>query len=167
MPHATQFLDAARQHMDDRATTYDKPAGERSMSATVEAFNTIAGHQLTEEQGWLFMEILKLVRSQQGDYRADNYEDAVAYAALRGEAAEAERAAGDVPEKKITKQEFIEKVSKFCLDDQGYNCNHGERQKRKQYVIDLLTPLGLSAAAQVPAWKRADFLTKLDSYDGE
>lgn len=84
---AQQFLDAAGQHMQDRATTYDKPEGERSMAATVTAFAAITGHELTEEQGWLFMETLKLVRSQQGAFRADNYEDAVAYAALRGEAA--------------------------------------------------------------------------------
>ena len=37
------------------------------------------------------MEILKQVRSQQGDYRADSYEDLVAYAALRGECAARER----------------------------------------------------------------------------
>lgn len=94
-PTASDFLNAAAQHMDDRATTYDSPQGERSMGRTVAAFNAITGHAITEEQGWLFMETLKLVRSQQGDYRADNYEDAVAYAGLRGEAAARERQAPD------------------------------------------------------------------------
>lgn len=86
-PLAADFCQAALGHMTDRAATYDAPSGERSMDKTVTAFNTITGHALTEEQGWLFMELLKQVRSQQGNYRADNYEDAVAYAALRGEAA--------------------------------------------------------------------------------
>ena len=88
---AASMLTAALGHMEDRAKTYDAPGGERSMGKTVAAFNVITGHNLTEEAGWLFMEILKQVRSQQGDYRADNYEDMVAYAALRGECAARER----------------------------------------------------------------------------
>lgn len=88
---AASMLTAALGHMEDRAKTYDAPGGERSMGKTVAAFNIITGLELTEEQGWLFMEILKQVRSQQGDYRADNYEDMVAYAALRGECAARER----------------------------------------------------------------------------
>ena len=88
---AASMLTAALGHMEDRAKTYDAPGGERSMGKTVAAFNVITGLVLTEEQGWLFMEILKQVRSQQGDYRADNYADMVAYAALRGECAARER----------------------------------------------------------------------------
>ena len=88
---AASMLTAALGHMEDRAKTYDAPGGERSMGKTVAAFNVITGHNLTEEAGWLFMEILKQVRSQQGDYRADSYEDLVAYAALRGECAARER----------------------------------------------------------------------------
>jgi hypothetical protein len=88
---AASMLEAALGHMEDRAKTYDAPGGERSMGKTVSAFNTITGLTLSEEQGWLFMEILKQVRSQQGNYRADNYEDMVAYAALRGECAARER----------------------------------------------------------------------------
>jgi len=87
MTTAHEILQAAQKHMDDRARTYDKPEGERSMSATVEAFNAITGVDMTEEQGWLFMAVLKAVRSQQGDYRADSYEDGAAYFALAGEAA--------------------------------------------------------------------------------
>lgn len=78
-------------HMEDRAATYDKPEGERSMGKTVAAFNAITGQALTEEQGWLFMGLLKMVRSQQGAFRADNYEDLAAYAALQGECAAATR----------------------------------------------------------------------------
>ncbi len=88
---AHQILEAGLGHMKDRSATYDKPAGERSMGATVDAFRAITGHDLTEEQGWLFMGLLKMVRSQQGGFRADNYEDLAAYAGLQGEAAWAER----------------------------------------------------------------------------
>lgn len=88
---AASMLTAALGHMEDRAKTYDAPGGERSMGKTVAAFNVITGHTLTEEAGWLFMEILKQVRSQQGGYRADSYEDLIAYAALRGECAARER----------------------------------------------------------------------------
>ena len=86
-PRAGDILNAAAQHMQDRASTYDKPAGERSMVATVDAFRATTGINLTEEQGWHFMALLKLVRSQQGDLRLDSYEDGAAYFALAGEAA--------------------------------------------------------------------------------
>jgi len=88
---APEFLKKALGHMEDRAVTYDKEGGERSMGKTVAAFNVITGSNLTEEEGWLFMEILKQVRSMQGSFKADNYEDLAAYAALRGECASRDR----------------------------------------------------------------------------
>lgn len=88
---AADFLNAALGHMVDRAATYDRPQGERSMGNCVAAFNQLTGHQLTEEQGWLFMALLKITRTQQGKYRADNYEDLAAYAGLAGEAAQKTR----------------------------------------------------------------------------
>lgn len=84
---ATAFLNKAIEHLNDRAITYDKPNGERSMAKTVAAFNVLTGHQLTEEQGWKFMALLKLARSEQGEYKADSFEDGCAYIALAGEAA--------------------------------------------------------------------------------
>lgn len=88
---AHEILQAGLGHMNDRAATYDKPDGERSMGATVGAFHAITGHALDEEEGWLFMALLKLVRSQQGAFRADSYEDGAAYFALMGEAAHRDR----------------------------------------------------------------------------
>ena len=89
--HASAFLEAGLAHMQDRAVAYDKQAqgGERSMGATVAAFNAATGHSLTEEQGWMFMIFLKAVRTQQGNFKADNYEDGAAYFGLMGEAASA------------------------------------------------------------------------------
>jgi len=84
---AASFLRAGLRHMEDRAATYDRPDGERSMGAAVSAFEAVSGVRLTEEQGWLFMAILKAVRTQQGGFRADNYEDGAAYFALAGESA--------------------------------------------------------------------------------
>lgn len=91
LPTAPEILTAGIRHMEDRAATYDKPEGERSMATTVAAFNAITGHELTEEQGWLLMVLLKATRSQQGSYRADSYEDGAAYFALAGEAAAKDR----------------------------------------------------------------------------
>lgn len=110
---AHQILEAGICHMKDRSATYDKPAGERSMGATVDAFRAITGHDLTEEQGWLFMGLLKMVRSQQGGFRADNYEDLAAYAGLQGEAAWAER----------TNQEFGQQNTLDCrsAEQKGFN----------------------------------------------
>jgi len=81
------ILAKAANHISDRATTYDNPNGERSIEATVQAFNAITGHNLTEAQGWLFMALLKAVRAfQRKGYHADSIEDMAAYVALMGEA---------------------------------------------------------------------------------
>jgi hypothetical protein len=90
---APSILQAAQSHLQDRAATYDKPEGERSMAATVKAFEAVTGDTRidTEEKGWLFMALLKAVRSQQGGYRADSYEDGAAYFALMGESAGRDR----------------------------------------------------------------------------
>ena len=87
LPAAQDFLEAAKGHLGARAATYDKPTGERSMERTIKTFAALTDIQLTEEQGWLFMEALKQVRSLQGKFKADNYEDLAGYAALRGESA--------------------------------------------------------------------------------
>lgn len=84
---AHEFLEAGLGHMKDRAATYDAPAGERSMGKTVAMFQALTGVEMTEEQGWKFMCCLKMVRSEQGAFRADNFEDLAAYAGLAGEAA--------------------------------------------------------------------------------
>lgn len=59
------------------------------MEKTVSAFNAITDQEISTEQGWLFMALLKAVRTQQGDFRLDNYEDGAAYFALMGEQASA------------------------------------------------------------------------------
>jgi hypothetical protein len=113
---APEFLQAALGHMQDRAATYDKPDGERSMGRTVEAFNAITSHALTEEQGWLFMGLLKMVRSQSGDFKADNFEDEAAYAALRGECA----AAKDARTPKVSSPYPIQKIPKIELPSPAF-----------------------------------------------
>lgn len=83
---APQLLETAAKHMAERAKTYDKPEGERSMGKTVQAFNVITGRDLTESEGWLLMQILKDVRLfQRPGYHADSAEDCIAYAALKAE----------------------------------------------------------------------------------
>ena len=91
--HAYVFLESAVSEMRDRASQRDTAqtgngiGGERSMAATVKAFNALTGHNLTEENGWEFMILLKLVRGRQGKFRMDDYTDAAAYSALLGECA--------------------------------------------------------------------------------
>ncbi len=84
---ANELLQAAAAHMEDRASTYDSPEGERSMQRTVTAFNAITGHSLSESDGWLLMQVLKDVRdSQRKEPHKDSLEDCIAYAALKAEA---------------------------------------------------------------------------------
>ena len=52
---ALTYLCEAGETMKSRGQEYDKPSGERSMAATVEAFNAITGSHMEECDGWLFM----------------------------------------------------------------------------------------------------------------
>ena len=91
---AVAVLRRAADLIEQRAAMRVRPGGEKSMAATVEAFNAIYGERiaanggrLDEVMGWHFMEILKMVRSAYGVYVPDDYEDKTAYAALAAEAA--------------------------------------------------------------------------------
>jgi hypothetical protein len=84
---APELLKRAAAIMDERAAQYDKPEGERSMGAAIQAFNVITGRELTEAEGWLLLQVLKDVRQwQRPGYHADSAEDCIAYAALKAEA---------------------------------------------------------------------------------
>ena len=83
---ATEILELSRSTLVERGTQRDcVETGERSMASTVKAFNALTGHNLTEENGWEFMVLLKMVRGRQGATRADDYVDLASYGALLGE----------------------------------------------------------------------------------
>lgn len=88
---AHEFLYEGANAMAERAKSRDAEGGERSMASTVAAFNALTGHKLSEEEGWEFMILLKLVRGRQGGFRADDYVDGAAYCGLLGEAAAGRR----------------------------------------------------------------------------
>lgn len=50
---AQDLLHRAASLMDERGKQYDQRSGERSMQATVTAFNAIAGYHLTEAEGYV------------------------------------------------------------------------------------------------------------------
>ena len=84
------LLRMAADTIDQRGQERDS-GQERSMEATVAAFNAIEGTDLTERQGWVFMQALKMVRAastaRNGRYNHDDYVDGAAYAALGAECA--------------------------------------------------------------------------------
>ena len=86
---SNEFLQAAIDVQKERGAQYDKPSGERSMGATVAAFNCITGNNLKEQDGWMLLGLLKLVRQSQNPekYHHDSALDFVAYASLYAEAA--------------------------------------------------------------------------------
>lgn len=87
MKTASEFLEKAKELLDERGKQYDKPDGERSMGKAVEAFNIITNNQLSEADGWLLMQILKDVRLHNSpNFHQDSAEDCIAYAALKAEA---------------------------------------------------------------------------------
>lgn len=83
---APEILKEAIRCIGDRAKEREMDQ-ERSMKRCVAAFNAMTGHTLSEEEGWLFMVFLKVSRSQQGEFKLDDYVDMAAYAALAGECA--------------------------------------------------------------------------------
>lgn len=87
---APDILHNAAEHIANRAATRDMEQ-ERSMHRAVAMFNAYRAGKLgtlTEVDGWVFMALLKLARSAQGDLNLDDYEDGAAYIALAGEAAQ-------------------------------------------------------------------------------
>lgn len=87
--NAPSLLKRAADIMDERGRQYDKPGGERSMAQCVSAFNAITGRDIAEEEGWLMLAVLKMVRyfHNPGVPHRDSVEDLIAYSALFGEAA--------------------------------------------------------------------------------
>lgn len=103
---AQDLLHRAASLMDERGKQYDQRSGERSMQATVTAFNAITGYSLTEAEGFLLLAILKMVRDQQRETpHRDSIDGLVAYASLYGEA----RLHGEEKRRAITRDE-----SKVC-----------------------------------------------------
>lgn len=86
---ADEILQIAEETITQRGVMYDSTGQqqERSMGKVVTMFNALTGHELTNEQGWKFMCLLKLARSEQGEFSLDSFIDLAAYAALAGEEA--------------------------------------------------------------------------------
>jgi Domain of unknown function (DUF6378) len=88
MPRTAQnYLQCATHTIGERGKQYDpSQTQERSMSKIVVAFNVITGLSLTEQQGWLFMQLLKIVRlNNSPKFHEDSAIDSIAYAALAAE----------------------------------------------------------------------------------
>jgi hypothetical protein len=92
---AEWYCRAAIKTMNQRGKDYDKSRDdqeqERSMGATVKAFNAITRRDindtgLSESEGWLILQLLKDVRQwATPNYHHDSAMDGVAYAALKAE----------------------------------------------------------------------------------
>lgn len=123
---ADDILEASRSHLQARGKAHDPSGmsgGERNIGRIVAAFNAVTGRDkkdkgvgLSEEEGWLFMVLLKLVRSQTGSKpNRDNYEDGAAYIALMGEEA-------------LKGVEAV-KASGVPMDDGYYYLKNGDERK--------------------------------------
>lgn len=83
---AYEYCKNAATTMEQRGKEngYDNSKEERSARQIAAVFNVLTGRDLTEQEAWVFMICLKLVR-QQRKHQEDNIVDLVAYAALLGE----------------------------------------------------------------------------------
>lgn len=80
---AKYFLDKANKILDDRAKERDIEK-ERSMSHIVSVYNALTKQNMSVEDGWKFLIVLKLVRIQIKPHE-DGYLDALGYMALLAE----------------------------------------------------------------------------------
>lgn len=81
--NASDILRKAADTIDARAQERGEES-ERSISLTVKMFNSQWGTNLTEQQGWSFMQHLKAARNISG-HKDDDLIDKVAYSALEAE----------------------------------------------------------------------------------
>lgn len=88
MINAPELLKKSADIMEERGRQYDSMQGERSMGKAISMFNTATGRDLRESEGWLLMEILKIVRdcTTPSKPHEDSLLDCIAYAALKAEA---------------------------------------------------------------------------------
>jgi len=131
---AQDLLHRAASLMDERGKQYGQRSGERSMQATVTAFNAITGYGLTEADGFLLMAILKMVRDQSRETpHRDSLDDLVAYASLYGEA----RLHGE-----DQKQKLMQDEAKVCeaLDhmESGLKAHKEAQESRQKAAEDEL-----------------------------
>ena len=88
---APGLLAQAGAIMAERGKQYDADTGqgERSMAKTTAIFNLATGRDLSEAEGWFFMECLKNVRLWQNTDtpHEDSLHDKIAYSALLAECA--------------------------------------------------------------------------------
>ena len=83
MDKPQDILQAGIDGITDRARFRDAD-GRMSMDKTVAIFNLLTDRDLSVRDGWEFMKIVKMVRSQQGEFHIDDYVDEAAYTALAG-----------------------------------------------------------------------------------
>ena len=87
MVTAEEILQQSLDLLKERGKDYDS-GRERSMLKIVKLFNIITSHDLNETDGWLFMQLLKIVRQNTNTTtHVDSYLDDVAYSALKAESA--------------------------------------------------------------------------------
>lgn len=81
------FIREVESVQSERSREYEQEGGERSVEQIVKAFNSITRKNLTEEEGWLFLTLLKMVRAwNTSEYHHDSALDMVSYASLTAEA---------------------------------------------------------------------------------
>ena len=81
------ILQTVRNLLGSRGQVRDQAGAERSMKRVVEIFNLLEDLELTEEQGWRFMQVLKMVRQTRAEHMGktvmDDYYDNISYSVLQ------------------------------------------------------------------------------------
>jgi hypothetical protein len=81
---AQDILQDAINAISQRAPFRDS-GGKKTFELAAELFCKVTGHDLDEHDACMFLACVKLARSQQGVFHADDYTDAASYIALAGE----------------------------------------------------------------------------------
>ena len=126
----------------DRNKAYGEPLDD--YGKTVAAFNALTGHNLTVEQGVLFMVLVKLSREQHRPHR-DNRVDAAGYIRCLDEVIQekARRFGHPPPEEDFTRNDLVDSAWR------DRNWEEGDRPMTEQAPQDAIRPAN-------PTWQCCD-----------
>lgn len=82
---APYILQSALDALSQRAAIRDQPSGERSAERAAKILSAWTGRDWNEIDVWQCLVAVKLSRSEQGKFHADDFLDAAGYLALAGE----------------------------------------------------------------------------------
>lgn len=82
---APYILQSALDALNQRAAIRDQPSGERSAERAAKILSAWTGREWNEAEVWQCLVAVKMSRSEQGNFHADDFVDSAGYFSLLAE----------------------------------------------------------------------------------